>query len=394
MKRARHGHFPADRVTPQGAVHLEDGNQSVAPTRRAASAGALAALAASLLASGCGPAAGDAGSGEDVPRTLVRAIDVGTGPVERVERSIGRVETFSAPEVAPEVEGRITEVLVDVGDSVEQGDVLARLEREPFELQLGATSADRGRLEVERAQWERDLQRMESVADEGYVSDSELENARAELSAIDAELESVRYLEQQAEADLRRTEIVSPIAGEVDSRWVSEGDYVSTGARAFRVTPLAAYRVRLNFPQGLREVLDVGQAVRLHPSDSPDEQGQGVITRIRPTVGGGSRSLIAVVDFDDPGGWRPGMTVTGEVVLDSNAEAVRIPRLSVVQRPAGRVVYVVEGDTVAQREIRIGHQSADWVEVTDGLDAGERIVTDGAQFLTDGAAIRLQEGEP
>jgi RND family efflux transporter MFP subunit len=172
---------------------------------------------------------------------------------------------------------------------------------------------------------------------------------------------------------------------------VSEGDYVSVGNRVFTISPLTAYRVSLGFPQSLRGVLDLGQTVRLYPADDPEERAEGTITRIRPSVDGGSRSLVAVVDFDDPGGWRPGMTVTGEVVIDSRTDAVRIPRIAIIQRPAGQVVYVVNGDEVRQREISLGHQTREWAEVTSGLTAGETIVTDGAQFLTDGAPIRLRE---
>ncbi len=87
------------------------------------------------------------------------------------------------------------------------------------------------------------------------------------------------------------------------------------------------------------------------------------------------------------------MTVTGEVVVERRDDAVRVPRLSVVQRPAGQVVFVVDGEEVSQREIEIGHQTSDWVEIISGLDAGERIVTDGASFLSDGARVRYEDAD-
>ncbi len=278
-------------TTPAGRKRL--------PIRRQSLATLTLLLVAAGFTSGCDRAAGE----DDVrDATRVVVIAAATGEVERTESSIGQVETFSAPTVSPEVDARVVEILVDVGDKVERGDVLARIDREPFALRLGSAGADRARMEVERTQLQSDLERMESVAEEGYVSESEIENTRSSLDAIEAELESIRFSEEQAATDLRRTDITSPISGEIDSRTISEGDYVSVGDDSFRVSPLSAYRVSLGFPQGLRDVLAVGQEVRLAPADNPDEQAVGEVTRIRPSVDGGSRSLIAVVDFDDPGG--------------------------------------------------------------------------------------------
>lgn len=326
-------------------------------------------------------------------RVQVSTIYVESSIVQQLERSYGRVETFALPEVAAEVAGNIKQIHVDVGDEVNEGDVLVSLDREPSETLYGAAQSEETALQVNVNHLQRELERRQPLLADSLVSESEIESLSSELESTRALLEAARFNRQEAERAVRNTEIISPVAGRVDARFVSEGSFVSAGDRVLRINPLSAYRVELSFPQSMRNALQAGQDVTLFPVDAPDEQVPGVVTRIRPSVTDGSRSLRVLVEFDNTSGWHPGITLVGEVLIATREQALQVPRLSVVQRPAGFVVYQAEGDQVYERVVTLGTQGSDWIEITDGLQPGDEIVTDGAAYLSDGALINRREAD-
>lgn len=348
-------------------------------------------LASGAILVGCGDSGETDGDGEAPQTTPVEVAEASRDTVEAVEETVGIVETFSHPRVAAEVAGRLVAAEADVGDQVAAGDVLARIEREPYELSRNVARSEIGRLEAQVERLQLDRQRVERLSEREYATEQDADAVAAELQATREQLQSARVRLQQAERDLRLTEIVSPVDGVVDERLISEGSYVTAGEPAFRVQPLDRFRARIAFPEYVGSRLQKGMPVVMQPRDSMASEVTGEISRIRPAVDAATRAVEIIVDFENPGDWRPGITVDARVVLERRENAVRVPALSIVRRPAGEVVYLVDGDTVSEQRVRIGRRTPDWVEIREGLTGGETVVTDGADYLTDGAHIRVRE---
>ena len=136
--------------------------------------------------------------------------------------------------------------------------------------------------------------------------------------------------------------------------------------------------------------IKVGQMVRLSTPTAPDASVTGKIEQVRPMVGGSSRAFDAIVAVKNPGGWKPGASVNGAVMLEEHAQAVAVPEVSVVLRPAGKVVYVIENGKAVQRIVTTGVRQDGLVEILSGVSAGETVAVDGAGFLTDKAAVAVQ----
>ena len=112
---------------------------------------------------------------------------------------------------------------------------------------------------------------------------------------------------------------------------------------------------------------------------------------MRPTVGSTNRAFDAVVEVKNPGGWKPGASVNGAVMVEEHPEAVVVPEISVVLRPAGKVVYVIDNGKAVQHIVTTGVTQNGQVEILPGLKAGETVAVDGAGFLTDKAAVSVKE---
>lgn len=340
-----------------------------------------------LVMTGC---AGDDDDGPEERRTAVTVTDAETREVERLEISVGRLEANAAPAVAAETSGRVSRIHRDAGDAVEVGELLAELDGQPQRIAVSAAGADVRRLESLLENERRRVQRLVSLAERQSVAQDQLDEARTAVEGFDAQLDEARSRLDDAEYNLDRTRITSPVTGRVQRRHVSAGDFVSAGQVAFELVAPEALRALLPLPEHLQDRIEVGQAVRLSVPSRPDEVVEAEISEVRPTVGERSRAIELIVELDNPGNWRPGGSVTGHVVLERH-EAVVVPPASLVRRPAGTVVYVVDGDKAFERVVQTGLRGADWVEIVDGLDGWENLVLDGAGFMSDEASIDIQD---
>jgi RND family efflux transporter MFP subunit len=309
-----------------------------------------------------------------------------------VERSVGRLESKASPMVAAEVAGQVRRVEVEVGHAVAPGALLALIEPEDYRLRVASARAEIGRLEAQVEQQERLVTRYQQLATRDFFAQNSLEEAQAQLKVLRRQLDAARNAIEEAQRDLARTEVRAPVAGRIESRLVDPGDYVQEGTGMFRLSTDDVLRAVLPFPERLVDRLAIGQATRLSsPTDPQRGRLEAAVTELRPTVGGANRAVEALVDFRNPGGWRAGASVNGEVVIETRQGTVTVPEGAVVLRPAGATVYVVEGDKVRAQVVRTGHQDAGRVEIREGLQGDETLALDGAGFLTDGAPVRFQE---
>jgi len=333
-------------------------------------------LGAALLLPGCakkpeeqkkaGPAA-----------AIITVTQAQSRTMQVLEQSVGEADSSTAPKVGAEVAGRIIKVHVEIGDPVKKGQLLAEIDATDF-------SADSKRMEAQATSQRKLTERYRELARKGFVSPSLLEGYEAQNVAT-------REQYTRAAKNLSRTRIVSPVDGRVDNRMVSVGDWIDLGKPVFQLSTSESLRIRLPFPETAAQRIKVGQVVKLSTPTAPDAVVTGKIEQVRPMVGSTNRAFDAVVEVKNPGGWKPGASVNGAVVVEEHAEAVTVPEVSVVLRPAGKVVYVIENDKAVQHVVTTGVTQNGQVEILQGLKAGETVAVDGAGFLTDKAAVSVKE---
>ncbi len=344
------------------------------------------ALAGLLLLAGCDSA--DPGGGPAArPATPVGIVAAVERPVEVLELSVGRLDAPGAPAVAAETAGRVESVRVDAGYAVQAGDLLAQLDDEVQVNTQRAAAANVERLEALLDNQQRTVARIQDLVGRKLAAESALDDASSQLAALKAQLDEARARLDDAERNLRQTQILSPVSGVVEARQISVGDFVGVGQPLFEIVVADRLQAIAPFPETIGSSLRVGQKAYVAPVRAPQDSIDAAITELRPRIGAGSRSVDAILEFVNPGAWRAGGSVTVAVVVDARARSVTVPPESIVRRPAGTIVYVAEQGTARQRVVQLGVQSDDWVEILEGLAAGEQVVTSGAGFLTDGTAI-------
>lgn len=335
-------------------------------------------------------------TGENAPDAEEKIIAVNAARAELRDvqtslHSVGRMVSKNAPLLASEVNARVIEILADEGEAVKTGQVLVRLDTTVFELARREAQAAIEGLEVSIANQQRRVKRYRDLKTTNAMSQEGLDDAEAQLAGSKASKSAAEARLAIAEDQLTKAEIRSPVDGVIERRHVSIGDYVSPGNPVMTVTDTHTLRAELPFPETVGGQLKPGQTVILDCLTEPGLNHEAEIERIRPQVGSISRALVAIVEIDNLGHWRPESTVEATVIVDSRPDAVIVPVISLVERPAGTVVYLLDeaAGTVREQVIEPGERQNGWIEVRSGLEAGVTVISDGAHYLSDGARVNV-----
>jgi RND family efflux transporter MFP subunit len=305
--------------------------------------------------------------------------------------TVGRLQSLSAPTLAAEVSGRITRVATDTGDDVVEGQLLAETDTSTLLLQKQAATAAVERMQVHIANGEKRVDRLSTLSAKNLSSQTQLDDAREQLEAFRADYRAAVAQLAIVEDSLLKSRVTAPVAGVVQRRLISAGDFVSRGQPLFEITLPERLQAWLPYPESIALQVSIGQPAEIESPLAPGVITQGTVGELQPTIGSGSRAVMAIVELETPGLLRPGATITGRVLVETRKQAVLVPNISVVRRPAGETVYVIAGDRAEARLVETGHPDGTRVEILTGLSGGEWIATDGAAFLTDGARVKISE---
>jgi len=321
----------------------------------------------------------------------VAPVEVRDVPVE-VDGPVD-LRPIAQADVASKTLGYLDAVLVDRGDRVRRGQLLALVRPADLPDQLAAARGTLAQAQASSALARANRDRAEQLAPSGVVSEQERQSANAAAATAEASLAGAQANVAALATRLGETRIESPLDGLVSLRRVDPGALVGPATGPIlaveRVDVLRAF-VRVNEHEG--PLLRVGQPARVQFEAMPGKPYEGKVVRIAPGFDPVARTLDAEVHVQNPGELRSGMYGRCSIVTGVHPKALVVPALSVQISDEKRYAFVLRGDKVARVEVQIGVDGGDWLEVVRGLSAGDEIVTAGADLLSDGAVVKAQRG--
>lgn len=333
-----------------------------------------------------------AGGKASPPAVLVTAAPVQPRNLEIYEEVVGSIENVIDPTVGAEVAGRVTRVSGFTGKKVAAGEPVVEIDAADFRIQARGDQAEMGRLTSLLEQQERVVERQRKLVLQGFISQNALDDAVAQRNALRQQLAAARARADATGRSLTKTRVLAPVDGEIETQIVAVGDYVKVGDALFRMVGVQELRVHLLLPEAAATRIHPGLKVLLSPPAAPERALEARIDEIKPTVGTSNRALDAIVKIRGEGTlFRGGGSVNARIVTRTVEGALMVPEQSVVLRPSGKVVYVLDGTVARQRVVETGVRQDGLQEITRGLAPGDAVVADGAGFLTDGAAVTLRK---
>lgn len=372
-----------DRITlppPCARVRVRRGLAALLlPSLVAACSGGEAAPAGGSGGSGGGPG-GPGGPGAMGP-TPVAVAPVARGNIARSVSVSGVVEPLRTVAVNSQMAGTLLEVRLEEGDRVAEGGLLARIDDREIQAQLRAAEAS---LELAQAAYER----ADRLRERQVITQAEYDAERAAYTAAEAQVDQLSTRASYAT-------ITSPLAGTVTERLVQTGDVVGNQTRLFTVADLSVLVVRVGVSE--LDVVNIAQGdlVRLSLDAFPDRALLGRVRRIFPSADPATRLVPVEVALDDQAESlaRPGFLARTTFAVGFVSDVLLVPASALASSGANPTLFVVEEGQARRRTVRVGLTSEGMVQVLEGVEEGEEVVTQGVARLREGSAVRIiQEG--
>jgi multidrug efflux pump subunit AcrA (membrane-fusion protein) len=400
------------------------------PVFRSARVGSLAAAIVACAAASCSKSP-SAQARDDAPKS-VQVQEVREDVVRRNVDVVGTLAAADDVVVSSETDGTVSRILADLGDRVRAGQALVELDREKQQYSLDQQraglaralakygAAEPGRLpaieltpDVQKAaaelqQAKQAHQRAEELHRRQLLARQQLDDAEATLQAkqagYDAAVQNAKNLRADidvsdagmklADRQLRDTFIRAPFDGYVQKRLVSLGELVKAQAPVMSVVRIDPLKVTAEIPERMAPWIKTGAPVALNVDAYPERKFTGTLTRISPAVNTQTRAFPFEAQVPNAEALlKPGTFARVHIETSQEDRVVTVPYASLQYRYGVNRVFVLEKDTLAVRELKVGERLGDRVEVLSGVKAGDRIAVSDVEKLVDGMKVNHSAGK-
>jgi RND family efflux transporter MFP subunit len=330
-----------------------------------------AAVALSLALTAChrkqGPPAAES------PAQAVRVLRVEARPRAATEDVVGTVSARTRATIEAKITSRVEQLLVAPGQRVRKGEELAKLDAREIQARLDQALALRGQAVREQARFAGLLEKKAVTQQEFDAVDT---RARVSASAV-----------TEAQTMLGYAQVTAPFDGVVTRKIADVGDLLTPGKALLEMEGASGFRIEADVPEALVAKLSLGMKLPVRV-DAADGAMEGVVSEIAPSADSGSRTFLVKVDLPEAKALRAGQFARVGVPV-AEKMTLRVPAAVVSQRGQLELLFVVHDSKAALRIVKTGKRVGDEVEIISGLEAGEDVVANGAEHLTDGQPVTI-----
>ncbi len=315
----------------------------------------------------------------------------------------GVVQTADESDLSFRVSGRVTKVNVERGDSVKQGDVLAKLEQKDYTLAVNAAKAKLQSARSELTKAKQENTRQQNLLKQGFVSKAAAEKAAAAFAGAQSKVALVKTDVQTAEDNLERTILTSPFDGKIAAKEIEAFREVAAGETIFVLQGSDGLEVETRVPETMVGKLKQGSAAQVSFPTLEGAEVAAMITQIGARSESGNAFPMTLRLNPTEADIRPGITAEVKVGITRgdtpNGDRVLIPTSAVDLRffetigASEAKVFVVDNETNTLKLVTVTVEDVreNELEVGEGLNAGDRLVVAGVAFLNEGQQVKLWE---
>lgn len=298
------------------------------------------------------------------------------GPISAYYSTTATLEAEEEAMVVAKVRGVVQKLNIEEGDFIQKGQVMAQIEDEQLEIEAAQAKATMDRLY-------NDYQRNKELYNRKLISAEQYENSKFEY-------ESQKAVYELANLKLKYTQIKAPISGVVSQRMIKVGNMVNTDQEVFKITDFDPLLAVLHVPEHEMSKLRKEQTAVIQADAVKNQTFTGEVLRISPVVNPETGTFkVTVAIKDESGKLKPGMFGRVQIVYDTRENALMIPKEAVMSEDGANSVYVLNNKLVFRRTIETGYVNGSNIEVLQGLQDGDSVVTIGQSSLQDSALVQI-----
>lgn len=326
--------------------------------------------------------------------TQGRAVAVETAVVTR--RDITPTLLFSAnlepvwsADISSKVDGRIDRLVVEEGDGVKAGDIVATLDTNELAAQVIQAEGNLLTAQAGLEQAELDLRRNDALAKQGAVSLQTLDTMRIKRDLALGQLRSAEGNMSLLTARLENANITAPRNGVVIKKFVQSGYYTKSGSAIVTLADTSSLLAKATVGEAQMQDIIIGSTVKVLVSALGNKEFSGVITRLSPAAASPSRTFTAEITIPNPQGeLKPGIFANVSTPVQARKNVIAVPESALVMKEDQKTVFVVNAQGVAQQSVlKLGYVGEGYAEVLAGLQEGDVIITAGHNKVKDGSVI-------
>jgi membrane fusion protein, multidrug efflux system len=322
------------------------------------------------------------------PPAQISAVEVRTEAVPRFATGIGSVASVHQVTINPEVGGRVTKIYFEPGGTVKAGDPLVQLNDAPERGDLANYQA--------QARWaETTLQRSTQLAQRQFAARETVDQKQGQLDQAKAQI-------VKTEALIAQKLIRAPFSGQLGTRQIEVGQYLTPGAPIVTLTDLSTLYVNFTLPAPMRSQISVGQQVNVTADAFPGRTFTAEITTLEPQISPDTRTMAIQATMSNPqNALLPGMFVNAAVILPPQPDMMVLPETAVDYTLYGDSVYVIREDgkdatgrpilKAVRTPVKTGARWGNKVAILDGLKRGERVVAAGQVKVQNGGQVAISD---
>ena len=306
--------------------------------------------------------------------------------------AVGTVAAWQEVVIGAEISGqRLSRMLVDVGDRVTEGQLLAQLSPGTLQADLNASRAALREAEVNAMQTGRAADRARALQGQEVLSVQAIDQVLSTGEAAQARLAEARARVQADALRLAYTQVRAPDDGIISARSTVEGTLVQEGAEIMRLQRKGRLEWRAEVPGPELARVAPAQAVRIAAGGASAIEGR--VRKVSPQVDPQSRTGVVYVDLEPAAHVRAGLFARGELLLGQH-RVLTLPESAILLRDGFSYVFRIEGDKVRQQKVTLGTRRDGRIEIRDGLAVDAPVVESGVGFLADGLTVRVTPVRP
>lgn len=314
----------------------------------------------------------------------------------------GSLSAVNSAVIKARVAGELRDLQVREGDSVTQGQVIARVDATEAEARFRQSKLQADAAQAQVAIEQRQYDNNRALVDKGFISRTALATSSASLQAAQANYAAARAAQDGSRKNLDDTVLRSPIAGQVARRMVQNGERVNVEAAIVEVVNLSSLELQAQLPANDSAQVHVGQQAQLQLRASNGQAAQTLqapVVRINPSASAGNRAVPVYLQLTptSSGQLRPGMYVEGFIQTGST-ETLAVPLHAVRTDQPVPYVQIVQDNVVQHTPVKLGVQSAGeaqtWVAIEEGLQAGQVVLSGRLGGVPAGTRVQLSTAEP
>jgi RND family efflux transporter MFP subunit len=307
----------------------------------------------------------------------------------------GSLIPVSQATIKSKVSGQVQEAALREGVSVQEGQVLARIDQADLKARLQQQQAMLDEAQAKLAMAEKNEYNAKALLTQQFISQTSFDTTANAVELARANVKSASAMVELARIALNDSVIRAPIGGIISKRHVQAGDKVAPDMPVYTIVGLQELTLEAQVPTTDIPRVKVGQEVSFHVDGFAKREFRGKVARINPTTEAGSRAMLVYVTVaNGDGALRGGMFAKGSITTEKGHQAPVLPLAALREEAGKQVVYAVADGVVVSQPVKLGLRSDDEgvVEVAEGLDAGALVLVAKLEGVKPGAKVKLPAG--